>query len=302
MAISSIIPSIIPSKLKQKNKSPTSTSPNNNTTIPHKLQCDSLARLISKRQWDDVLTTLKYLKGHDLICSTKCHEQCKSNHGILHHICCYQPPIQIIKHMLDTYGDKVLYEQDCLGRYPIRACVAYEADYNVIECIFHKNPNAILQKCNKNDNDDNNIGNGNTPLHIAMNGYKQKSFKYRNDYKESESCQEYHMRVIKLFIKELPLSLTISNNNGITPLKLANDLNISLKLNNDDDKTIKRSTSTTVLIKKKNSNRFRQISLDKKFFQKKVKMLFSHHSVVTRRRSIGVDVSATTAGTKISSY
>merc|ERR1712232_1393253 len=115
---------------------------------------------------------------------------------------------------------------------------------------------------------------------------------------ESESCQEYHMRVIKLFIKELP----ISNNNGITPLKLANDLNISLKLNNDDDKTIKRSTSMTVLIKKKNSNRFRQISLDKKFFQKKVKMLFSHRSVVTRRRSIGVYVSATTAGTKISSY
>jgi len=192
-------------------------------------------------------------------------------------------------------------EQDCLGRCPIRASVAYESDYNVIEYMFHNYPNAILQQCNdRNNHNDDVIGNGNTPLHIAMNGYKQTSFKHRNDI-TTESCQEYYLRIIKLFIKEVPLSLTISNINGITPLQLAKELNISLQLNNNNDndnstKTRKTPKSESAALIGKN-NRFRQISFDilfqNIFFHHRSIKRRSHHRSIKRRRSIAVDTTTT---------
>jgi len=247
MAIQSMIPSIF--KHQTTNK-PAPFMP------PHKLSCDSLAKLIRQRKWNDVQTTLKFLKSHYLICSTKCCEKCTSNHGIIHHLCCYQPPLSVIKTIVQSYGDGVLYEQDCLGRYPIRAAVEYEAPFEVVEFLVKMNPAGLLYQDRS----------GNTPMHIAVNACRNTCYKYISAV---TSCKDYYTAIVRLLAREVPMVLNIANNDGITPLQIINELNIDLNQDN-------------VIVSSK-----RSASLDR-YLQKKVKcFLFNYHSPL-KRRSIAV--------------
>lgn len=195
---------------------------------PHRLHCDSLARLIMRRKWDNVLDTLKAMKSHQLICSTKCCKDCSSNHGILHHVCCYQPPLSIIKFIVNSHGDGVLTEQDCLNRYPLRAAIEYDAPYPVIEYLLKKYPPAVIQKCSVD---------GNTPMHVAIKRYTEKAIKHKDEGDDFD-FNKYFMKVIRLISEEVPLSLTQKNSNGLSPLELATQLDVRLKFDKSKPKGI----------------------------------------------------------------
>lgn len=181
-----------------------------------------LKQLISTSKWKEVSTYLLYKqkeKNNIFYFEFKCNDNCTSSHGLLHYACRNTDiPYSIIKRILTICPDDV-YEMDCSNRNALHIAVECGvSSLDVIAILIKKNPRAAQQPCSI----------GNTPLHWAILGYKQKQqFVHENNNNNDNNISStattiitYYIKLIKLLSTVAPNTIKAKNCVGVTPFEM----------------------------------------------------------------------------------
>ena len=149
-----------------------STSLSENSIInDEKLNTESVSLFESKkleiyastRKWNFVITIIKkyFDSGKILVWSSKCSECCRVQHNTLHCILQYNPPVHVVRKIVETVPNSVN-EADCMNRYPIHVALLYGTTPNVLNFLLSLNRKALISIDKE----------GKTPMHLAVDGYE----------------------------------------------------------------------------------------------------------------------------------
>ena len=118
-----------------------------------------LTNAASKRKWICVERLLRVSINFQL--SSKCCVDCTHFHNSLHLILRYNPPLDIVRLIVEKDCESV-FELDCNDHFPLQTALSYGTSSNVIKYLISKNREAFFTL----DVD------GKNPMHLAVEGYE----------------------------------------------------------------------------------------------------------------------------------
>jgi len=173
-------------------------------------QSDNAIKLISEKKWDEVSKTLPYIKFQSILnFNVKCSKDCTSCHGLLHHACRFQPPLFIVKKIINNFSEDV-YELDCLNRLPLHIAIENGASFDVVNYLLRINPYAANRTCY----------NDNYPLHLAFLELRKKLAEL-SENEEQKAYMRNLNKILNLLCRTSPTSIQSKNNDGLTPFDIA---------------------------------------------------------------------------------
>ena len=168
-----------------------------------------LDKLCSKLKWSDVLARIEGLPDTEETAKT-------SAYRLLHVLCRYHPPVEVIEAALDKFPWAVaLRDED--AHYPLHIAVSSGADPAVIELLLIKFPKAVrtLDK------------NGRSVLFLLCKYY-------RKNYRQTLFMPEMHLepalrQTTKMIVKRFPSAVNIDDKHGESPIEVAIDSGFSME-------------------------------------------------------------------------
>lgn len=142
-------------------------------------------RTCARGQWDNVLKHIHMSRHLD--------KPTKTGSTILHHVCCFQPPVHVVQEIISRYPGMIMVADIC-GRLPLHDACRYKASKEVVNCLVDAYSRATCIQDRQ----------GKTPLHYAADAG------FIHDY--------LLLDVILSLSVSNPHSLHIQDSRGWTPL------------------------------------------------------------------------------------
>ena len=167
----------------------------------------NVTNLMESKDWKESTKFLKMVDSPYASLSIECID-CTHHHNLLHVACRCQAPLSLVKKIANLCENQIS-ELDCLYRLPFHVAVEYRAPYDVIEFLLKKKISAGSQV----------DAYQNTPLHIALIGYKEKKDTYSD--LELKEYNDYLVKFVNLICQVAPSSLYERNIKDLTPYEIA---------------------------------------------------------------------------------
>ena len=121
--------------------------------------------------------------------------RCSSRHSLLNLTLRYNPPLKVVQN-LTKLCPEVVFEADCIGKFPLHHSLEYGASFQVAEYLLKLNPSAA---------DKRNIF-GYTPLHLLFDDDAMSSISCNGHQEE-----QYVLKMIEMFCAIKPSSVLVDD-------------------------------------------------------------------------------------------
>ena len=158
--------------------------------------------LIHKNKWKQVKDTIISNKSIAAKCTGCCKSKCNANHSILHYVCQFRPPLEVVKALFRS-NIFAIFEKDCKERYALHIACKHGCRPEIINFLLEKNPDAASKADTK----------GRTPLLLA---YKSYIFECGFSW---YIANKMLMEVAKVLTKAAPSVLTYQDYREMTALE-----------------------------------------------------------------------------------
>jgi ankyrin repeat protein len=141
----------------------------------------------ARGKWDDVLRYIKRSRHLD--------KATKTGSTVLHHVCCFQPPLNIVQEIVALYPGMIMVMDIC-GRLPLHEACRYKAPKEVVDFLADSYSSAPLIQDRQ----------GKTPLHYAA---------------DAEFVHDYLLLDVVMSLSvSYPRSLSFRDSRGLTPVDI----------------------------------------------------------------------------------
>jgi len=141
-----------------------------------------ITSLIRSKKWDKVSELLcQSNQFHDKTKGYKCCYQCSERHNILHYVLTFNPPISVVRDIIETFPEAA-HETDCMLRYPLHTALMYGSSADVVSHLMKVNEKAVTAVDKE----------GKTSLHLLFIDYRIKS-----------KCYKLHREEAKMYFPEI---------------------------------------------------------------------------------------------------
>ena len=180
-----------------------------------------LSSLIEHRKWRKLNNAVvKHLKkSKNVVCLCK---KCTHQQSLLHLACNFTPPLYVVRNLLefDTFNASRI---DSKRRYPLHLALEYESDVKVVKFLIESNKAAVIAQDVY----------GKTPLHMVVLKCAEKM--ERNELQDLGGIISFidsveMLKFLLLLCDAVPSAPFIEDNNGMTALEYAIDVEADFKL------------------------------------------------------------------------
>jgi len=222
-------------------------------------------QLIKHRKWNTLDGTL--LEDLDLTQAPykfRCCSSCKASHGLLNGVLMYQPPVKIVRKIVENLP-ALAYDINCIDHFPFHTALSHGCNINVVNYLIGRN-NRAVQLIDRE---------GKNQLHLAIDGYEKL---YLTSNYELSSINDNVFQVLNTLYNIEPSNVMKTDSNDMDVIEYALekeiDYDIIIKLqkltadyvqrqterkNNGDSKNDRNKSSEKSNIDLKNIN-FHQVS------------------------------------------
>lgn len=97
--------------------------------------------LIYENKWKQVKRAIFFNKSIATKCTGCCKSKCNARHSVLHYVCQFRPPLDVVKTLFKAYPNAV-FEKDCKERHALHIACKHGCAPEVIKYLLEKNPEA----------------------------------------------------------------------------------------------------------------------------------------------------------------